>query len=736
MKKMLIPVLASIAAAVVSCCNNNGGQDIEQQVEQYLSQMTLEEKIGIIHAQSKFSSKGVARLGIPELWTDDGPHGVRPETLWDKWSAAGWTNDSVTVYPSLTCLASTWNTDMALLYGQSVGAEARYRGKDVLLGPGVNIMRTPLCGRNFEYMGEDPFLAGEMAVPYIQGVQSNGVATCVKHFCLNNQEAHRHRVNVNVDDRTLYEIYLPAFEKAVKDGGAWSIMGAYNLYNNQHCCHNEITLNKILKGEWGFDGAVISDWGGTEDTDEAIANGLDLEFGTGTDGVATENENSYDYYHMAKPYLEKIRSGEVGTQQLDDKCRRVLRLMLRTGMDGKPYYGSMNSPRHSADARKIASEGIVLLKNDAAVLPVRNDVGKIVVMGENAIKPMAVGGSSSSLKARYELSILDGIRAAFPDAQVVYERAYQGEPVLDGYNYSNYDITDQRSAETLLSDALAAAASADYVIFAGGLNKGKNQDCEGRDRLEYGLPYGQDAIVEAIAAVCSNFVFVNVSGSPVAMPWLDKVPAVVQAWYLGSETGNALADVLSGKVNPSGKLPFTFPYNFADCPIKTESQYPGIAPEDGDKDGVWQEEYSEGIYVGYRWYESRQIKPMFAFGHGLSYTTFEYGDAKVSSMRGRGNFKVSVPVRNTGGVAGAEVVQLYVSDKEASVDRPVKELKGFRKVYLEPGQSATVTMELCERDFSFFDASSHKWVAENGEFELLVGSASDDIRTSVTVSLK
>lgn len=734
MKRLLIfAAFAALIAAVCSCGSRKVENDIDSQVESLLSQMTLEEKVGIIHAQSKFTSKGVPRLGIPELRTDDGPNGVRPETLWDDWDAAGWTNDSCTVYPSLTCLASTFNRSMAELFGRSVGAEARYRGKDVLLGPGVNIMRTPLCGRNFEYMGEDPYLAGEICVPYIKGVQSNGVSACIKHFCLNNQEFKRTRVNVTVDDRTLYEIYLPAFEKAVKEAGVWSVMGSYNLYNGFYCCHNDITINKILKGEWGFDGALISDWGGAMDDAQAITNGLDLEFGTHTNGVDNGLKNAYDAYHLANPYLDAIKSGRCGTEELDAKCRRVLRLMLRTSMAKDKPLGSMNSPEHSADARRIAGEGIVLLRNQGAVLPMKNDASRIVVLGENAVKPMAVGGSSSSLKARYEVSILDGIRNAFPDAEVVYERAYQGEPVIHGYNYSYYDLTDPRTDEELLHDALAVLDDADYVIFAGGLNKGRHQDCEGADRLSYTLPYGQDAIIEAIAAVRPDLIYLNVSGSPVAMPWLDKVGAVLQTWYLGSETGNAVADVLSGAVNPSGKLPFTFPYSYEDCPMKTESQYPGIAPAEGS--GIWQEEYSEGIYVGYRWYEKQNIEPMFAFGHGLSYTTFEYGQASVSGRLGRGKVTVSVPIRNSGTVSGAESAQLYISAVESSVDRPVKELKGFDKVYLVPGETAVAKFTLSERDFSYFDAARHEWVAEKGKYVISVGSASDDIRTTVEFTL-
>ena len=728
MKKYFF-LLAVSLSTLFSCADKDA--KIEDQIDWYLSQMTLEEKVGILHAQSKFSSRGVPRLGIPELWTDDGPHGVRPETLWDAWSSAKWTNDSCTAYPSLTCLAATWDREMASLYGTSLGEEALYREKDILLGPGFNIARTPLCGRNFEYMGEDPYLAGELCVPYIKGVQSHGVAACAKHYCLNNHEVNRHTVNVNVSDRALHEIYLPAFKKAVQEGGVWSVMGSYNLYENIHCCHNDKLLNKILKEDWGFDGVLVSDWGGTYNTDQSVYGGLDLEFGTHTNGIDAGLKNAYDAYYLANPYLEGLRSGKYTTKELDDKCRRVLRLMLRTSMDKTRGFGSMNTPEHWADARKIGGAGVVLLKNEGNVLPMKADPAKIIVLGENAIKPMVVGGSSSSLKAQHETSILDGIRAAYPNSEVIYERTYQGEPTIKGYNYSLYDLTDSRTPEKMLEDALAVIGDADYVIFAGGLNKAKLQDCEGKDRIDYHLPYGQDEIVRKIAAVRPDMIFVNVSGSPVAMPWVDQVAAIVQAWYLGSETGNALADVLSGKVNPSGKLPFTFPVEIEDCPVTTEEQYPGILGEDGH----YQAYYTEGIYVGYRWYEAKDIKPLFAFGYGLSYTTFEYGEAKASSKSMKKNLKISVPVTNTGDVAGAEVVQLYIADKEASVDRPVKELKGFEKVWLEPGQTKTVEFVIDRSALSFYDETSQSWVAEKGEFEALVCAASDDVRTRVSFVL-
>lgn len=726
MKKTL--VFASLLL-ILSCAQNI--DNVEKQVDDAMAQMSMDEKIAVIHAQSKFSARGVPRLGIPDLWCDDGPHGVRPETLWDAWASAQQSNDSCTAYPSLTCLAASWDRDLARLYGQSVGEEALYRRKNVLLGPGVNIARTPLCGRNFEYMGEDPFLAGQMAAPYIQGVQSNNVAACVKHYAVNNQEFKRLVINANVDDRALYEIYLPAFRTAVLEGGAWSIMSSYNKYQDEFVSHNPRLLKDILKGEWGWDGAVISDWGAVHDTYGAATGGLDLEFGSYTDGETRNTPAAYDNYFLAQPYKAKILAGELPEEELDDKVRRSLRLNFRTRPGGAT--GSMCSPQHNADCRKIGTEGIVLLKN-SGVLPLKAGVRKVVVLGENAIRPMIVGGSSSSLKAQHEISPLDGIRAAFPEAEVVYERAYySGEPTPgSGYNYSLYDITEERPAEQLIADALTAMEGADYVIFIGGLNKNKYQDCEGRDRASYELPYGQNEVIEALAAAREDMVYVNISGSPVAMPFVDKVGAIIQAWYLGSETGNALADVLTGKVNPSGKLPFTFPIALEDGPVKTERQYPGIQDENGN----WQVYYDEGIYVGYRWYETKEVPVLFPFGYGLSYTTFEYGQAKASSGVIRDKITIRIPITNTGSVAGAEVVQLYIQDVESSVDRPAKELKGFEKVFLQPGETKTVSFTIGKDALSFFDAERHEWVAEAGEFKALIGANVSDIRSEASFTLK
>jgi beta-glucosidase len=627
---------------------------------------------------------------------------------------------------------------MALLYGRSIGEEARYRKKDILLGPGVNICRTPLNGRNFEYMGEDPFLAGKMVVPYVKGVQENGVAACVKHYAVNNQEFQRTQSNSVVDDRTLHEIYLPAFKAAVQEGNAWAIMGSYNLYNGQYNCHNKKLLVDILKGDWGFDGVVVSDWGGCRDSEEAILNGLDIEMGTWTNGLHGAASDSYRNYHMADPYLKGLKEGKYTEKGLDDKVRRILRTIFRTSMRPEPNYGRFVCPEHYQAAREISAAGVVLLKNDNNVLPLQvPEGGKILMVGENVVKKMVVGGGSSNLKTAYEVNPLEGLQNAYGDkAEIVWERGYVGD-TSTSYNRvsSGQDLTDNRSPEVLIAAAVAAAKDADYVIFVGGLNKSEYQDNEGTDRINTFLPYDQQDVIEALAEVAEKLVVVNISGSPVSMPWADKVDAIVQGWYGGTESGNALADVLTGKVNPSGRLPFTVPYKYEDGPIKTERQYPGIKEEN---DEYWQTHYDEGIYVGYRWYEAKGIPVQWAFGHGLSYTTFEFGQAKAgkASMTADGKMTVTVDVKNTGDREGAEVVQLYVADPVASIDRPVKELKGFEKVTLKPGETKTVTFTLDADDLSFYSIEKNGWVAEAGEFQALIGPSSDDIRTTATFELK
>lgn len=710
---------------------------LEERVEDALGRLTLKEKIAMVHAQSKFSSPGVPRLGIPDFWMTDGPHGIRPEVLWDEWDQAGWTNDSCVAFPALTCLAATWDPEMSHLYGKSIGEEARFRNKTVLLGPGVNIYRTPLNGRNFEYMGEDPYLSSQMVVPYVQGVQQNGVAACVKHFALNNQEVNRHTTNVIVDDRALYEIYLPAFKAAVQQGKAWAIMGSYNLYKGQHCCHNQYLLNDILKEEWGFDGVVVSDWGGVHDTEQAITNGLDMEFGSWTNGLSNGSSNAYDNYYLAQPYLQLIQSGKVGTKELDDKVRRILRLAFRTTMDTDRPFGSMLSPAHYEAARRIGEEGIVLLKNKNAVLPVDlTRVKRIAVIGENAVKMMTVGGGSSSLKVQHEISPLDGIKERVGDrAEVIYARGYVGDASGE-YNgvVTGQNLKDDRSVEELTDEAVKVASTADCVIFIGGLNKSPHQDCEDSDRKGLGLPYGQDELISALAKANKNLIVVNISGNAVAMPWIEQVPAVLQDWYLGSEAGHALAAILMGDVNPSGRLPFTFPARLEDVAAHQLGEYIGTSSKE-----VVNEKYNEGIFVGYRWTDKqKKVKPLFPFGYGLSYTTFAYGKPVIDKkeMSSDGQITLTVKVKNTGAREGQEVVQLYISDKKSSLPRPIKELKGFKKIKLAPGEERAVSFTIDKSALSYFNDQQHAWVAEPGKFEAIVAASAMDIKGVLPFELK
>ena len=743
MKQILMSAILFSASASVEAQSLpvylDESKPVEQRIDDALSRMTLDEKIAVIHAQSKFSSPGVKRLGFPDFWTDDGPHGVRPDVLWDEWEQAGQTNDSCVAFPALTCLAATWNPQMARLYGESLGEEALYRGKGMILGPGVNIYRTPLGGRNFEYMGEDPWLASRMVVPYIQGLQSKGVAACVKHYALNNDEEYRHQVNVVISDRALHEIYLPAFRAAVTEAGTWGIMGAYNLYKNQHNCHNDILLNQILKRDWKYDGVVVSDWGGCHNTEEAIKNGLDLEFGSWTDGLTMGATNAYDNYFMALPYKRLIQEGKYSTKELDEKVRRILRLFYRTTMKREKPFGFLCSESHYDAALKIAQEGIVLLKNERNVLPLDLSKSKrILVVGENAIKMMTVGGGSSSLKVQKEILPLDGLAAqcAKFGVQCDYARGYVGDTV-QSYNGVTVgrSIAETRSTEELLAEAVEKAKGVDYVIVFGGLNKSNYQDCEGHDRQQYGLPYAQDQLLEALAKVNKNLVYVNISGNGVAMPWIKSVPAILQGWFIGSEAGEALASVLVGDANPSGKLPFTWYQRLDDCGAHALNAFPGVWRDDYK---IIDEEYKEGIYVGYRWTDKQKIRPLFAFGHGLSYTTFKLGKlmADKQQLSAGGQISFTVNVTNTGSRAGSETVQLYISDKQCSVDRPVKELKAFQKVFLQPGESRDVTLTIGCDALSFYNEAKGEWTAEPGAFEALVGTASDNLTGKITFELQ
>lgn len=701
---------------------------LEERVENALSIMTTEEKVALCHAQSKFSSKGVARLGIPDVWMSDGPHGVRAEIEWDSWGYANFTNDSCTAFPALTCLASTFNPELAARYGKAIGEEARYRKKEVILGPGVNIYRSPLNGRNFEYMGEDPYLASKMAVPYIHGVQQSGVAACVKHFALNNQENWRGHIDVEVSDRALYEIYLPAFKAAVMEGNAWSIMGSYNKFRGEHCCHNDLLLNKILKTDWKFDGAVITDWGGAHDTEQAVENGLDIEMGTYTNGLTSNGIFPYSEFYLANPFLKGLKEGKYDMNLVNDKARRVLRLIFRTSMSPNRPWGSFVTPEHSKVANDVAKEGIVLLKNDQNILPLNTKLyKKILVVGENATRRMTLGGGSSELKTKYEISPLQGVKNAFgTQVEIKYAMGYaSGAPTY------GRELPAKFNADTLLNEAVRMAKDADLILYFGGLNKNHFQDCEGGDRKQYDLPFGQNKLMGELLKTNKKVVVVLISGNAVAMPWVNQVPAVVQAWYLGSESGNAIASVLSGETNPSGKLPFTFGVKLNDYGAHSFDKL--CFPGDSIK-----EVYKEDILVGYRWFDTKNIAPQFPFGYGLSYTTFQLGKASVDKPKYTKNdvVKLSVTLTNSGKSDGAEVIQAYIQDKVSSVPRPTKELKSFSKVNLKAGETKVVSMELPVSDWGFYDEASKQFKVEPGQFIINLGTSSRDIKQQIPVTVE
>lgn len=700
---------------------------IEERVKDALNRMTLHEKVKILHAQSKFTSAGVPRLGIRQLNMSDGPHGVREEIEWNSWSAAHWTNDSCVAFPSLTCLAATWNRSLAATYGNAVSEEFAYRGKDIMLGPGTTIARMPLNGRSFEYMGEDPYLAGEMAVPYIKSAQANGVACCLKHFALNNQETDRMSINVNVSERALREIYLPAFEKCVKEAGLWTIMGSYNRWLNRHCCHNDSLLNGILKREWGFDGAVISDWGGTHDTWQAATGGLDIEMGTGTDGKTSDKSLGYDTYFMANPLETLVREGKISMDIINDKAARVLRTIFRTAMNPNKVIGSLCSETHYEVCQKIGEEGIVLLRNNGGLLPLdARKYNRILVVGDNAVRNMSEGGGSSELKTRHDISPLDGLRAIYGD-KIEFARGYYAGRAL----YAKAEKLDPDSLQKLHDEAIEKAKDADLIIFIGGLNKNGYEDCENTDRKSYNLSYGQNELINDLAKIQKNIIVVTFGGNAFATPWLNNVKALLHCWYLGSTSGQTLAAVLSGDVNPSGKLPVTFAKEQQDYPCfkYDEEGYPG-------KDG--QVHYKEGIYVGYRWFDTKGVKPQFPFGFGLSYTTFKYGRPLLSAkeMTMDGKLTLSVDITNTGKYKGKETVQLYIGDEKASVDRPHKELKGFDKVELEPGETKTVIFDIKPEALKFWSENTHTWTIEPGHFKAYVCASETDVRGSATFEMK
>ena len=698
-------------------CAQNINESVQNaKIDSIISILTLKEKIAMCHAQSKFSSAGIPRLGIPEIWMSDGPHGIRPEMNWDDWNYANWTNDYVTAFPALTCLAATFNPRLSEKYGVSLGEEARYRNKDVLLGPGVNIYRTPMNGRNFEYMGEDPFLASSMVVPYIKGIQKNGVAACVKHYALNNQEHWRGHINVEVSDRALHEIYLPAFKAAVKEGKTWAIMGAYNKFRGQHCCHNQILLNDILKNLWQFDGVVISDWAGTHDTKEAIYNGLDIEMGTPSNKNLSKR-HPYNNNFLGDAFLKKIVNGEVDEKILNEKVKRILRLMFRTSYNRNRPFGSINNKQHLQTAFNVATEGIVLLKNTDMLLPIKvSEKLSIAIIGENAIKSMTVGGGSSELKVNKEISPLEGVKNKFVNATIKYAKGYSSDKL-------NRNVI-------LKKEALKISKNADIVIFFGGLNKNNSQDSENSDRLQYNLPYGQDVLIKELSKVNENIAVILISGNAVETSWKSNVKSIIQSWYLGSESGNAIASILSGEINPSGKLPFSFPKKLKDngAHFFGELSYPG--------DGISQF-YKEDILVGYRWHDTKKISPEFSFGYGLSYTKFNLFDINTDKKNylSTDDIIINCKIKNTGKVNGKEVIQVYVGKKNSNVKRALKELKAFEKVALVDGETKKISISLKVSDLAYYNEEISDWTVEKGDYIIYVGNGSKNISKEIKITI-
>ena len=697
---------------------------INERIEDALKRMTLNEKIAICHAQSKFSTPGCPRLGIPEIWMSDGPHGIRYEFQWDSWLHADWTNDSCTVYPALSCLAATFNPALSLQYGNAIGEEARYRKKDIILGPGVNIYRSPLNGRNSEYFGEDPFLTSKMVVPYIQGVQKNGVAACIKHFALNNQEKLREAINVEASDRALHEIYLPAFEAGVVEGKVWAVMGSYNKFRGQFCSHNNLLVNKILKGDWNFDGVFITDWGSAHNTDEAARNGLDIEMGSWTNGLTWGLSSAYNNYYLAQPFLNKIKNGELPETLLDEKVRRILLLNFRTNMNRNRPYGKKLTCEQKALALKVAEEGIVLLKNEKNFFPIeKGRYTKIAIIGENAIKRLTQGGGSSELKPQEEILSLQGMIEKYGKDHVTFSLGYaSGEP-----NYSN-ELPSPYNADSLVAAAVETAKKADVVIFFGGLNKNFQQDCECDDRKNMDLPFGQNELIAKLLQVNKNLGVVIVSGNAVSMPWINKINGLIQSWYLGSQGGTATANIISGDAVPSGKLPFTIPKKLEDNGANSF----GAVAYPGDGTNVI---YKEDILVGYRWFDTKKIEPLFPFGYGLSYTTFEYGKAKSDKYvyEQDETAKITFRLTNKGKIDGSEIVQLYISQKNPKLLRPAKELKGFTKVFLKAGEIKDVELTVKITDLAYYDDQLRKWITDADEYELSLASSSRNIRSCVKI---
>lgn len=701
--------------------------DYDAKIDSIISQMTLEEKIGMLHGFSMFTTEGVERLGIPELKMADGPLGVREEISRDSWAAAGWDNDFATYYPAGAGVSATWNTELLYAFGNSVGEEARARDKDILLSPAINIIRTPLGGRTYEYFTEDPFLNKKLAVPFIVGLQENDVAACVKHYAANNQETNRDFVDVQIDERALREIYLPAFEAAVTEANAYSMMGAYNKFRGEYLCENSTMLNTVLRDQWGFEGIVVSDWAAVHDTKKSLESGLDIEMGT---------PKPFNEFFFADALIEKVKSGNIAETEVDKSVKRILQLMYTIKSIGNDVRktGSIDTEAHFKDAYNIASESIVLLKNDKSLLPINTKIIKtIAVIGDNATKKNALGGFGAGVKSKREITPLEGLQNRLPKSVTInYAKGYL-ERYAPKQEMKFGDVTQKITPTIdaldpkLLEEAINAAKNSDVAIIFAGSNR--DYETEASDRMSLNLPFGQQELIEKVLAVNPNTIVVMITGAPFDMNSIkEKASALVWSSFNGSEGGNALADVLLGTVNPSGKLPWTMPKSINDSPAHATNSFPG------DKTVT----YTEGILVGYRWFDTKNIEPLYPFGYGLSYTNFEFSDLKTDKQTytSEDMIKVSFTIKNTGKMDGKEVAQLYISDTESYVEKASQELKGFKKVFVKSGASEKITILLPAKELAYYNDVKKQWIVESGEYKIKIGNSSRSIKAEVLINIK
>lgn len=749
MKKTILIALA--AFAVVACAQPTPQEKLaanDKKINEIIASMSLEEKVEMLHSKTNMSSAGVERLGIADIHYADGPFGIREEGVPNGFQSAGWTTDSATYFPTGSALAATWSEELAYKYGTGMGTEGRLRGKDVILGPAINIQRLPVGGRSYEYLSEDPFLSARLSVGYTEGAQDAGTAVCIKHFAVNNQETNRGSVNAVIDERTLREIYLKPFEAAVVEGGAMSVMSAYNKINGYYCSENEHLLNEILRGDWGFNGPVISDWGGTHSTMGAALHGLNVQM-TGSN-------------YLGQALIDSVNAGKVPMEVIDLKVRELLRLRfaIEPVPDDVANQSTASQPESQKIAYEVASKSVVLLKNDNNTLPIKKDVKKVAVIGLNAVAKTASGGMGAGVKAPYEVTPLQGIQNRAPQGvEVVYAQGYKNFAGMFGRFMAAQDPTiaasiDEPADPKLLEEAVKLASEADVVIYLCGTNK--NIESEGSDRANIDLPVGQNEIVKALAAVNPNIISVVISGGPCDLRELAQYsPAIVQGWWNGLEGGNALADILFGNIAPSGKLPFTFPLKLEDSPAFAMGNFPQKDEIQGDLFGNQYRQdiqgqrammrrptpdaiYSEGQYVGYRWFDTKKQPVMYAFGHGLSYVDFEYANIATSkkSYGPKDVIKVTFDLTNKGNMDADEVVQLYVHRENSKVEWPFKELKAFKRVALKAGETQNVTLEIPVSELKYWDIQSNGWALESGvDLGLLLGSASDDIRLEAQVSM-